>query len=86
MIGFELEGPGKCLSGPGVFLAGQIRVPRTDIQFDRGRVNREPILQDVERFVVTALIVELVGLLVELVGAPEYFRHPAVSPVKVPVT
>jgi hypothetical protein len=37
------------------------------VELDRPGIDREPVLQYLERFVVTTLIVQLVSLLIELV-------------------
>ncbi len=66
-----LEAPAR----PGELLAGESRVPHTDVQLYRGRVEREPFPQNGQRLVVLPFVVELVGALVVLFGAQERGGH-----------
>ena len=60
---------------PRELLAGEAGVPHADVQLHRVRIEREPFPKHVERFVVLAFVVQLVGALVVLFGAQERGGH-----------
>jgi hypothetical protein len=50
------------------------------MEFDRVGIEGEAVFQGLQRFVVPSLVVELVGLFIEVVGAEKGIRHPAGLP------
>jgi hypothetical protein len=45
------------------------------VEFDGVGVEGDAFLQDGQRFIVAAFVIELMGLFVEVVGAEECVRH-----------
>ena len=75
IVGVECNRRLEASAGPRVVLAGKVGVGGADVEFHRVGIQREPLTQQRECFLVGSLIVELVGLFVELVGAAECIRH-----------
>ena len=75
VIGIERQGVLEAPPGPGVFLPGQVGIGHSDMQFDGVGVEGDAFLEDGQRFIVAAFVVELMGLFVEVVGAEECVRH-----------
>ena len=75
VIGVERQGLLEAPPGPGVLLPGQVRISLPDLQFDGVRVEGDAFLEDQQCFIVTAFVVEVMGLFVEVVGAEECVRH-----------
>ena len=75
VVGLQREGRLERAARPGEFLARQLRVRGADVQLDGVGVERETFGQEGEGFVVATFVVELMGMIVELVGATEAFRH-----------
>ena len=75
IVGVECDRRLEASAGPRVVLAGEVGVGGADVQFHRVGIQREPLAQQRECFLVGSFVVELVGLFVELVGAAECIRH-----------
>jgi hypothetical protein len=75
VVGIQPEGLLEAPPGPGVLLPGEVGIRFSDMEFDRVGVADYPLVEDQQRFIVAAFIVELMGLFVEVVGAKECVRH-----------
>ena len=75
VVGVEREGLLEAPPRPGVLLPGQVGIGHPDVQFDGVGVEGDAFLEDSQRFIVAAFVVELMGLFVEVVGAEECIRH-----------
>ena len=75
VVGIERQRVLEAPPGPGVLLPGQVGVGHPDMQFDGMWVEGDAFLEDQQRFIVPAFVVELMGLFVEVVGAEKGIRH-----------
>ena len=75
MVGVERERLLEAPPGPGVFLPGQVGICLPYMEFDGVGIEEDTFVQDGQRFIVSAFVVELMGLFVEVVGAEECIRH-----------
>jgi len=50
------------------------------MELDSVGIKEDAFVQDAQRFIVTAFVIELMGLFVEVVGAEECIRHRPASP------
>ena len=75
MVGVQRQGELEAPPGPGVLLPGQVRIGLSDMQFDGVWVEGDAFLEDQQRFIVPAFVIELMGLFVEVVGAEKGIRH-----------
>src|SRR5205807_6525891 len=65
----------ECVPSPHILLAGEARIPHSDVQLHRMRVEPEAFSQDLDCLVVVPFGVELMRAFVVVVGAEERFRH-----------
>jgi len=75
VVGLQREGRLERAARPAELFAGQLRVRGADVELNGVGVKRETFGQQREGFVVSTFVVELMGMIVELVGAAEAFRH-----------
>ena len=75
VVGIQGQGKLEAAPGPGELLPGQVGVGHSNVQFDGVRVEGNAFLEDQQRFIVPAFVVELMGLFVEVVGAEKCIRH-----------
>ena len=75
VVGIERQGMLEAPPGPGVFFPGEVGIGTADMQFDGVGVEGDAFLEDAQRFIVAAFVVEVMGLFVEVVGAEECIRH-----------
>jgi hypothetical protein len=83
VLRLDHQGALECKPGPRVLLARQARVAHADVQLHGIGVHLEAPLQDLERLVELAFVVELVCAFVKLVRAPERFGHQGGAPGEV---
>jgi hypothetical protein len=76
VIGIEAQRVLEASAGPGVLLPGEMGIGSSDMEFDRMWVEGNAFVEDQQRFIVPAFVIELMGLFVEVVGAEEGVRHP----------
>jgi hypothetical protein len=69
MVRIQTQGVLEAPPSPGVLFPGQVGIGPSDMQFDRVWVEGDAFLEDQQRFIVPAFVVELMGLFVEVVGA-----------------
>ena len=86
VIGIETEGLIEAPPRPGVLLAGEVGVGPADVEFDSVRIEGDALIQDGQRLIIAAFVVELMGLFVEVVGAEECIRHRQASRMLVAVS
>ena len=75
VVGIERQRVLEAPPRPGVLLPGQMGVGPPDMQFDGMWVEGDAFLEDQQRFIVPAFVIELMGLFVEVVGAEKCVRH-----------
>ena len=75
VVGVEREGVLEAPPRPGVLLPGQMGVGHPDVELDGMWVEGDAFLEDQQRFIVPAFVIELMGLFVEVVGAEKGVRH-----------
>ncbi len=75
VIRIEAECLIEAAPGPGVLLAGEVGVGPADVKLDSVRIEGDALIQDGQRLIIAAFVVELMGLFVEVVGAEKCVRH-----------
>jgi len=80
VIGVERQRLLEAPPGPGVLFPGQMGIGLPDMELDGVGVEEDTFVQDGQRFIVSAFVVELMSLFVEVVGAEECVRHRPASP------
>jgi hypothetical protein len=79
MLGVEGQRGIECRTRPGVLFARKLRVADADVELDRLRIAGEALPKVGECGIVSCFVVQLVGLLIEIIGAEKGLRHGRVA-------